>query len=109
MYIFESELFTWQPFIMSEYINIFSRIKSFIGMVWVHEEGNSFSYIVEALLTNHNLTYPPDILIFSKNTVVSHTKKISRIYMNNLIQSSHLKCVIKLGKDKKIVKYLENM
>ena len=60
---------------MSEYINIFSRIKSFIGMVWVQEEGDSFSYIVEALLTNHNLTYPPDTLIFSKTSVVSHTQK----------------------------------
>ena len=29
--------------------------------------------------------------------------------MNNLIQSSHLKCVIKLGMGKRIVKYLENM
>lgn len=36
--------------------------------------------MVEALLTNHDLTYPPDILIFSKNSAVSHTKNKLNMY-----------------------------
>lgn len=75
-------------------------------MCW--KKGSDFLYTLEALLMNHNLTNPPDMLIFPppQKRVLFH-KKISWLYKKNWIQSSHLKYVIKLGMGKNTVKYWE--